>query len=257
MIPVAVALLAALAIFRLGWPLVLQWSVGRGAEGKAGGIIARKAGHFLILLSAAIAAGLGSALVVEDDNLSWFDPEPAVAALAVAVGVVFAFSRLFPPAFWINFHDVTDFDGKGDWNPGGRPQLQIGRGQWWAVFMKVYNAGIVPWANYRITVKFDGCSLHPKHDSIPASDHWAWPTMFRPLGQQQDFLQVQATNTLVVAEAQTMRFVVKAPDQAGKCTVVVSVVADGRLGESKSELKIDVKDGLPRPSSLQLAVPSP
>jgi len=248
-VQIVVALPLSLVILYLVWPRVLGWSIRRSSERKWGGCLHVHAGLTILVLSFAFAIALGSWFVKADGKKSWTDPEPAVAALAIAVGAVFAYSRLLPPAFWPSFYEVMDFSDAGQWKGPKISKLRVGRGQLWPIFMEIHNACITPWNNYRTTVDFQEgcCQLYPEHDEVRASFHWQWKTEFRPVGRGQQFLQVQGTNTLSVGEPQTIRFVARTPDKSGAFKVRITVVADGRLGESRGHLTIDVVDGLQPP----------
>ncbi len=246
---VFIALAATLLILWVLWPRFVVWAIGRKQTGGLGEKIHDNIGAVVIVLAGVLAVALAAIFVLLDDDRSWLDPEPSVTAIGVVVGVVFVYSRLFPPAFWPSFYQVVNFS-TGDWERTYLTELDIGLDRPWAIFVEVHNTGVTPWNNYRVTVEFQGgFQLLPKIGSVPASDSWVWPTQFRPRGIRQDFLQVQAGNTLAVAEAQTLRFVASSPRASGRYKVVVKVVADGRLSESRRELWVNVIDGLEPPSS--------
>jgi hypothetical protein len=249
MLQIIVALPLSFLLLYWIWPSILGWSIRRSSEGKWGGWIHGHVGPVIIGLSFILAIGLGSWFVLADKEKSWTDPEPAVSGLGIAAGAVFAYSRLFPPAFWPSFYEVINFHTTGEWKGPKLTEISIGQGQFWPIFMEVHNAGMTPWNNYRITVDFQegGCQVYPEHPQVAASLRWQWKTVFRLTGEGQQFLQVQATNTLSVAEPQTIRFVVKAPDKGGRFKVRIKVVADGRLGESRRDLVINVVEGLQPP----------
>ena len=245
---VFIALFATLLILWVLWPHFVIWAIRQKRTGGLGEKIHTNIGAVVIVVAGVLALALAAIFVVLDDDRSWLDAEPSVTAIGIVVGVVFVYSRLVPPAFWPSFYRVVDFS-TGEWEQKYLTELDIGEGQWWPIFVEVHNTGVTPWNNYRITVRFEGgFRLRLDHSSVPASKTWAWPTEFRRAGHRQDFLQVQGGNTLAVAEPQTIRFVVHPPNIGGRYKVLISVVADGRLSESRRVLWVNVKDG-PEPPS--------
>jgi len=228
------------------WPCVLGWSIRRGSEDKCGDCIQRYAGHVIVALSFLLAIGLGTWFVRADKEKSWTDPEPAVAAVGIAVGAVFAYSRLVPPAFCANFLEVIDVS-TGEWRRPKLKKLKIGKGQLWPIFIEVHNACITAWSSYRITVEFQegNCEVYP---DPPEGSRWQWKTTFRSEAQGKQLLQLLQTNALAVGETKAIRFMAKAPDKVTEFKVRIWVVADGRLGESRRDLVIKVVDGLKPPS---------
>ena len=238
------ALFVTLLILWVLWPHFVIWAIKQKRTNAWGEKVHNNIGAVVIVVAGVLALALAAIFVLLDDDRSWLDPEPSVTAIGAVVGVVFVYSRLVPPAFWPSFYRVVNFS-TGDWERTYLTELDIGLDRPWAIFMEVHNTGVTPWNNYRVTVEFQGgFQLLPRIGSVPASDSWVWPTRFRPQGIRQDFLQVQAGNTLAVAEPQTLRFVASSPRVSGRYKVVVKVVADGRLSESRRELWVNVIDGL-------------
>ncbi len=247
---VFIALAVSLLLLWSLWPRFVSWTVQNAADGNVAEKIRNRIGPILIVTAGVAATLLAAVFYQADDKTPWSEPEPAVTALGVVAGVVFVYSRLFPPAFSASFYRVVDFS-TGDWQPAKLEELDIGLGHEWPIFLEVQNTGVAPWNNYRVTVAFRG-GFHlwsNPRPSVGASYSWAWPTQFRPTGRFQDFLQVQAGNTLAVAESQTLRFLVSPPLEAGRYKVDVSVVADGRLSESRRVLWVNVKEGLNPPAT--------
>ena len=234
-------LVGVLAFLQWVWPSLLGWSIRRGSTGGFGGWIANYVAVAIFFLSILFAGGLAALLKVTDKDSSWTDTQPALTGLGITLGLVFAFSRLAPPAFWASFREVkTD----GSYDRSKLAELELPAGGWCPIFLEVHNASISAWSNYRITVSFEdgGCELRPAHDHVPASESWEWKTEFRPHAPGQPFLQVQGGNTLAVAEPQTVRFVARTPDGPRRFRAKIALVADGRVGESRRSLWVKVRE---------------
>jgi hypothetical protein len=255
MIPVLVSVAIGVIFLQWGWPIIVAWAIqGKHGEGwsrfvhdNIGYTLVAISGLGVVLTALAIVGFSGN----ESGRWGWDDPEPALAAFAGVAGVVFAVSRLFPPQFWPSFYAVWDYES-GAWTAGKKlTELVVGTDGYWAIFLEVHNASVSAWSNYRITIDFrrEGeWVLYPSHSEVPASFRWEWPTVFRRTRDgDQPFLQVQAGNTLAVAEPQTIRFVAKTPKKAGDYRIHIALVADGRLGEIRKTLPIRVVEGLQRP----------
>lgn len=231
-----------LLVLAWGWPRLLGWSIRGGVETPRA-FIHRYTGETLLLLAAVFAVGLNALFVVSNEAWQWTDVEPAVTALAVVAAVIFGYAKLYPPSFLPVYYTVLDLK-TGNWIEDRVTELEVPCGQVWPIFILVYNVGIAPWSNYRITVTADDDEFHAYHEHsfYPNSKDWAWRTKELRVHEEIGQVQVPADNTLAVGEPQTIRFLLKVPNAAGRYRVTISMVAEGHLSESKRNLWLSVKD---------------
>lgn len=222
------------------WPWLLARSIRANYDG-SGGWLYRNVSNVLVGLLFLFAFCLFLALVWGDDKRGLWDTEAALTAIAVAAGVSYGYIRLIAPAFWPAFLPVDPETGA--WNNVRETDLTIRAGRPWPIFIVVHNTSIAPWGNYRITVEFKGVGnwfrIDHERDDVPISKIWGWKTKELRIIPEQFKAQVQAGNTLAVGESQTIRFLVTAPSP-GRFTARISMVCDGRLGESRRELPLNV-----------------
>lgn len=224
----------SVAFLYLLWPIILARAIRRNPD--EGG---EKCGERLIFVGIALVVIFYLTLVLPDCQRSWVDAEPAISAVLITVAIFFGYGRFLPSSFYSAYLQVTNWS-TGEWDQRRLSELTIEKGKLWPIFLVVHNTGIASWNNYRITVEFkDDFEVFAELDGFPSSKTWAWKTKGLRISKKPCWVQLQATNVLAIGEPQTLRFLVKS-DKLGKFKVKIRVVSDGRPGERRQSLWLNV-----------------
>ncbi|MBI4199760.1 MAG: hypothetical protein HY535_04745 [Chloroflexi bacterium] len=232
--PVLVFVLAVFVLLNWGWPWRLKFKIRR--TGKSGETPRE------LIFWVGLLITLGWLVLYKTSEASLLEAEPAVTTLVILGALLLGYGRFYPPVFFPAYQRVTDIQD-GHFDIAKLEALSYPKGTMIPVFLVVYNVGIAPWGNYRITVEFpEQFLIYRESPEIPASKGWLWKTQqFAQFSEYRPaLLQVQGQNTLAVGEPHAIRFVTRTPIETGTYTIGLRVVADGRLGEAKRSLRIQV-----------------